>query len=145
MKTLEEIKDEVAREYGRVGWDTLDFGYHEDTVMPLIDEVAKRYAEQFAKLAMPVVDSDTKTLSQIKECVAKESGWKDWQEAKDETIGIADWSINEIAKRYATEAIKADRERVADNAKTTRSCSVWNCEGESVDKESILNLPYELP
>lgn len=53
--------------------------------------------------------------------------------------------ILDAMEAYALEAVKADREDAAEKAKTTCTCSVWNCEGESVDKKSITNRPIELP
>lgn len=60
--------------------------------------------------------------------------------------------IREAMDIYATEAIKADRERVAENAKTMEAVKFTIIDGKlsrytekSVNKESILNLPIELP
>lgn len=87
-----------------------------------------------------------KTLEEIKDEVAFEK-----ENCKWNCLFMVDqWNYSEeVAKRYATEAIKADRERVAENAKTKYvryDDPKANFHGEDVvDKESILNLPIELP
>ena len=42
----------------------------------------------------------------------------------------------EIAKEYA----KAKLEEAAEKARTKNDCTSWNCQGESIDKESITNI-----
>ena len=52
MKTLEQIKDEVAKEIGYSGYEgmaSVTFGVANKVIRLLIDEVAKRYAKQVAK------------------------------------------------------------------------------------------------
>jgi len=46
-----------------------------------------------------------------------------------------DWLVN-LIKEAQIEAIK----ECAEIATTAHTCAVWNCEGESVDKQSILKL-----
>lgn len=63
--------------------------------------------------------------------------------------------IREAMEAYATEAIKADRERVAEKAKIAFHCGTTKvthsishyqsgADNIQIDKESILNLPIEL-
>lgn len=47
--------------------------------------------------------------------------------------------VKMIMKEYARECAKASLEKAAENAKTNLDCKVWNCEGESIYKESITN------
>lgn len=51
MKTLQEIKDEVAKDNGFVSWDNLTFIYAGfiKVVQPFNDEATKRYALEVAK------------------------------------------------------------------------------------------------
>lgn len=54
MKTLEEIKDEVAKESGFVSWDNLVFihaGFIQ-VVRPYNDEATRRFAIEVAKEAL---------------------------------------------------------------------------------------------
>lgn len=53
-------------------------------------------------------------------------------------------SLQEDIEEYATEAIKADRERVAQAAKV-KTIATPVGDYHEIDKESILNLPIELP
>lgn len=66
MKTLEEIKDEVAQEHGWKNWSSC---YGEDGITnSIINEVAKRYAKEVAREALKNASShfDEKTsLGQI--------------------------------------------------------------------------------
>jgi len=50
MKTLDEIKDEVAKEHGLIDWDEVIhvYGY----VGKWIDEVCKRYARECCKASL---------------------------------------------------------------------------------------------
>lgn len=54
MKTLQEIKDEVAKDNGFVSWDNLTFIYAGfiKIVQPFNDEATKRYALEVAKEAL---------------------------------------------------------------------------------------------
>jgi len=86
-----------------------------------------------------------KTIEDIKNEVALEHGYAGSMDVFEFSYALCD----EVAKRYALEAIKADRERVAQNAKTKYvryDDPKANFHGEDVvDKQSILNLPIELP
>ena len=66
MKTLEEIKDEVAQEYGWKNWSSC---YGEDGITnSIINEVSKHYAKEVAREALMNASShfDEKTsLGQI--------------------------------------------------------------------------------
>ncbi|WP_407478444.1 hypothetical protein [Elizabethkingia anophelis] len=48
-------------------------------------------------------------------------------------------AIHEAMKLYAREVAQASLEKAAENAKTYDNCKVWNCEGQSVNIESIIN------
>lgn len=95
-----------------------------------------------------------KTIEEIKESVCQERFRCNLWEAlpQMDTFDIFDFT-NDVAEEYATEAIKADRERVAENAKTTIAPNPrYDKKNKSipgvitvVDKQSILNLPIELP
>lgn len=93
-----------------------------------------------------------KNLTDIKNEVAFEK-----ENCKWNCLFMVDqWNYSdEVAKRYATEAIKADREKVAENVKMVYHCghtkknypTVHHQSGADniqIDKESILNLPIEL-
>ncbi|GJN60461.1 hypothetical protein [Elizabethkingia anophelis] len=47
--------------------------------------------------------------------------------------------ILELAQVYAREVAQASLEKAAENAKTSDNCKVWNCEGQSVNIETIVN------
>lgn len=65
---------------------------------------------------------------------------------KDVFVGTH--NVRLISFDDAIKAINQAREEVirecAEIAQTTNKCSVWNCEGESVNKSSILNLIKEI-
>ncbi|MCT3835903.1 hypothetical protein HZQ15_18765 [Elizabethkingia anophelis] len=48
-------------------------------------------------------------------------------------------AIHEAMKLYAREVAQASLQKAAENAKTYDNCKVWNCEGQSVNIESIVN------
>lgn len=53
MKTLEEIKDDYAREHGYDDWNEVIYSSSDpDTLDKACDEVAKRYAIEVAKQAL---------------------------------------------------------------------------------------------
>lgn len=100
-----------------------------------------------------------KTLEDIQNELSNNDYDSDWNELSL----VEQWSLSdEVAKRYATEAIKTDRQRVAEKAKIrayvildnefTPTENVLNVVSVpyrnyhyKADKESILNLPIELP
>ncbi len=63
--------------------------------------------------------------------------WQEEQELWEKTNGgsMVD-HIHHAIRKSMEEAIR----EAAEVAKSTSTCTVWNCEGESVDKQSILNL-----
>lgn len=96
-----------------------------------------------------------KTLEQIKDEVAIEFGYKDFEEMNNDPKRLP---VHSLMKRYAAEAIKADRERIANNATLLikinatkevlpKRVKQWvsALDTVSVDKESIINLTIELP
>lgn len=46
----------------------------------------------------------------------------------------------EMIQDYAREVAQASLEKAAENVKTSDNCKVWNCEGQSVNIETIVNL-----
>lgn len=63
MKTLEEIKDEVAQEYGWKNWSSC---YGEDGITnSIINEVAKRYAKEVAMQALKNASENADTIETI--------------------------------------------------------------------------------
>lgn len=79
-----------------------------------------------------------KTLQEIKDEVAQEAGYDSWGDVLNyEVISTHDEEelVNQIAKRYALQAIEADRADCAENARTEEP----HC---TVSKDSILNRPY---
>lgn len=80
-----------------------------------------------------------KTLLNVKDEVAQEFGYGDWDESylwDDVTNSM----IDEVAKRYAAEAIQ----EAADRARTKKTGNSGSYYDASVDKQSILNLINEL-
>jgi len=51
MKTIEEIKDNRARDEGYKDWKDLEWNASENCVASLIDELMREYAEQYRRLA----------------------------------------------------------------------------------------------
>ena len=87
-----------------------------------------------------------KTLIDIKNEVAKDKYDCTFQQACT-FMRIEDTEdfMNVVAKRYAKKCCEDLRERIVDKATTACDCDVWNCEGESVDKNSIMNVEIILP
>lgn len=81
-----------------------------------------------------------KTLDQIKDDLAHEYGFKTWRDMYLYTLISADKLIDEVAKRYAAEAIQ----EAADRARTKKTGNSGSYYDASVDKQSILNLINEL-
>lgn len=100
-----------------------------------------------------------KTINDIKEEFAlNHAGYNTWEHfINDQPNWKVEDIMDEVAKRYATEAIKADRERVAEESYFT----VTNVKGKliskgqrgwidndgnhcEISKQSIINLPIEL-
>jgi len=44
-----------------------------------------------------------------------------------------------LIKEYVFEMCELQKEECTNNAKTEDSCEVWNCMGENINKNSILN------
>lgn len=87
-----------------------------------------------------------KKLEEIKNEVAEEIFGCPFHQIEDGLdTGEAERITTEIAKRYAQSCCEDLRERIAKEATTACDCDVWNCEGESVDKESIRNTEIILP
>lgn len=81
-----------------------------------------------------------KTLSQIKDEVAREKGYNDFYTMQFPYDMVCEEDINEIAKRYA--------QSVADQAlkDAAERAEVENCYGVFiVDKQSILETEIKLP
>lgn len=89
-------------------------------------------------------------LEQIKNEVIQEDGnYRDWESyMDDQPYGASDYMVNEVARRYATEMVRHDRERVADSAKVQYFVVGEKTDvGEltaRVDKQSITSLEIEL-
>ncbi|HEY9363867.1 MAG TPA: hypothetical protein VIQ00_11430 [Chitinophagaceae bacterium] len=75
MKTLQDIKDEVAKENG-TEWNELlsDYGDNSDDIQDYTDEVAKRYAEEALREAAERsrfiyydYDTNEKTFSELRQ------------------------------------------------------------------------------
>lgn len=62
--------------------------------------------------------------------------YTEWFGGESHTTRRSPSKRNVIAamEEYAQSVAEDLRERIAENARTTSSCTVWNCEGESVDK-----------
>lgn len=76
-----------------------------------------------------------KTIKEIKDEVAKENGWEDWDQLSyRETIG--DWWIHKVAEKYAEEVIK----ECADRA----TAYLGFDDKPTVSKKSILDIINEL-
>ncbi len=85
-----------------------------------------------------------KTLSQIKDEVAKESGYKTWDLLHYAFAGFGaqiELFSDKVAKRYAEEAIKVCAERAI--ASVDDNNNFFN-QNAIVDKQSILNIIKEL-
>ncbi|MDV3583424.1 hypothetical protein CMU85_18145 [Elizabethkingia anophelis] len=90
-----------------------------------------------------------KRLEEIQNEYAIKCGFENWETLVVQTSLRTGSSIGkitqienyhkEIAQLYAREVAQASLEKAAENAKTSNSCKVWNCEGESIDKDSITN------
>lgn len=83
-----------------------------------------------------------KTLEEVKNDIAHEYGSKDYRKDFEYGMGLNkfmdEWEfMDKVAKRYATEAIKSDRERVAEEVYMKHN-------GSHQCKQLILNLPIEL-
>ncbi|MCW8309633.1 hypothetical protein K7A41_00130 [Sphingobacterium sp. InxBP1] len=89
-----------------------------------------------------------KTLQEIKDEVAIEDGYTSWEQVG--AMGVSDWMVDEIAKRFALEVAKESLRNAAENAEAEYLCykapTVYDDSGHSitVNKESILsenNIP----
>lgn len=49
--------------------------------------------------------------------------------------------VDRVGRLYATAVAEDALKRAAERAQTTSSCDNWNCQGESVNKQSILSTP----
>lgn len=77
-----------------------------------------------------------KTLLEIKDEVAQRDCGYNWDEAiYSYNIPIHDYQVDEVAKRYAQEALKEAAEKAA-----IKRIGNGRYLGASVDKESILNI-----
>lgn len=81
-----------------------------------------------------------KTLSEIKDEIAKSHGYKSFYEMQFPYDMVCEEDINLIAKHYAEEALKEAAKRAKIN-KTGNSGSYLDA---SVNRQSILNLIEEL-
>lgn len=84
----------------------------------------------------------TPNLQDIKNQVAKDYGYKNYHDAWVKSHGgVSDNFMNQVAKRYATECVKASLEKAAENAKSgdirekTGLSGIW-LEAD-IDKSSI--------
>lgn len=88
-----------------------------------------------------------KTLEEIRDEMAQEMGFLDWEEMfYEEGYEIGDNGIDEVAKRYAKEVAKEALKNASENAGTKREQApmLWTPSVRIVDKRSILdehNIP----
>ncbi|MCT4088836.1 hypothetical protein HZP82_15765 [Elizabethkingia anophelis] len=80
-----------------------------------------------------------KSIEEIKDEVAQEHNNSSWSDMMFKYGGVGDTIIDKVVHRYAREVAKASLQKAAENAKTYDNCKVWNCEGQSVNIESIVN------
>lgn len=75
-----------------------------------------------------------KTLQEIKDEVAIEDGYTSWEQVG--AMGVSDWIVDEIAKRFALEVAKESIRNTAENA----IIDDW----AEINKESI-TADYNIP
>lgn len=83
-----------------------------------------------------------KTLQEIKDEVAREDNYSEWEVIGE--LGVSDWHVEEIAKRYAKEVAKQTLINVSENAKTVSIPIGMGRHIYSVDEETITdesNIP----
>lgn len=88
-------------------------------------------------------------LEQIKNKVVRENGYKSfndmmWTESHVSTVEVV---LRDVARRYATEMVKHNLERAAENASLIDPSMNIKCKsghGFVVDKQSITSLEIEL-
>lgn len=89
-----------------------------------------------------------KTLEEIKDEVAQELGFLDWEEMfYEDGYEIGDNGIDEVAKRYAKEVAKEALRNASENAKTIKNGNSGSWFDAGIDKQSILsetNLPKHI-
>lgn len=71
MKDLQEIKDEVAREYGYIDFIDCCQEATDSELSIIVDKIAKAYCEQYLRLATSDLDEE------IAGYIHKRDGWKE--------------------------------------------------------------------
>lgn len=90
-----------------------------------------------------------KTLDDIRnELAKKDYGFDSWESFTDSVFEDTESgsfidiesAFDEVAKTYAEQIATEALRIAAEQARTTGSCQIWNCEGERVDKPSITSV-----
>jgi hypothetical protein len=130
--TLKEATEDELSELWRILQEfRSDFEFIQEKELPSFDELSNRSLTQ-QELE---IDKHVNKLEEIKDQLATEFGYTDWEDLSIEVITDKHWP--EVCKRYATECCKATLEKAANNAQALIGDDEHGLEYPFVSKGSI--------